>query len=71
MPPEHRVLSYLLFCFLAAALLLVGYTWWRKADACHVQCVTSGYSTGSISFSGGGRFSMGTICTCMPVTSSG
>jgi hypothetical protein len=64
---EQRVLGYFLVCFFAAALALIGHTWWQKTQACKAQCMANGSPGGSISLSGGGRLNMSTVCGCKSV----
>jgi hypothetical protein len=61
---EQRLLRYFVGAFLVAAAVLISYTWWWKSRDCAIECMSAGASGGSISISGGGRFSMGTKCTC-------
>jgi hypothetical protein len=67
---ESRVLRWFLVAFFSVAVLVIGSTWWRKAEACRSTC-DAAESSGELVFTGGGRFGASVACRCEPRKASG
>jgi hypothetical protein len=66
-PGELRVMRWLLVGGGAVVLVLLATTWWSKSGACTQTCIARAAPGGELQFVGGGRFTMGTQCVCLPV----